>query len=470
MNDLKFSTLSAKKKIKLKQQIHERFNSSSLIAFPNILKSEFYYVKNLWTLCLILSVCICSWFIIRYITDYLSNNIITKTIIKNKAMSGLPFPTIGICNLNMFVTEYSKFFLKNYFETEYPEENQHFQALIFSSYADDSIFDRRLFGNNLNDFIFKCTYQNIDCDLEQDFEYYYDVNYGNCFRFNSGRNMKGETVAQKYVYSRGSDNSLDIEFFIGSANNNTNPFSIENGLILFINNESLDSNYHEGINISPGKYSRILLTSYSSKRQPKPYSECTDGLISIDSYNSITYKKTIKAFPNLKYHYITCFTMCYQKYLGMKCDCQSTYYSKSFYESMRKCSVDSNETLSQIDRNCDDSLWTLFCQYDSMIQECDCPIECEYSGYTYIMTSSEYPTLEYSKRLKTENDIIKSKIFNLTYDEIKNSIAKVKIFYDEMIHTDIIEEIKIQMADLISNIGGVLGLFLGNKFICENNF
>ena len=441
-NHRQFSKQYHTKILKLKQQVHERFQISSLIILPKIINTNYGYLNYIWMICFILSSSSCSLFIFRNISAYMSNNIITKTIVKNQVNVGLSFPIVGICNLNIFTTEYSKYFLKQLFQTEYPQQDQYFEALIYASYVNglNYNFDRRFFGQNLKEFLIDCQFANSKCNFEQDFEYYYDVNYGNCYRYNSGRNMKGQKVDQKYVYTKGIYNSLDLEFYIGPAENNLNPFSFEHGLILFINNESLDSNYYEGINISPGKLTRILISSYSNKRQPKPYSECTNDLNSIDSYDSLTYKKTIKAFPNLKYHYISCFIMCYQKYLGIKCNCQSTYYSVYYFESMRKCAVDAmNKTSIMIDRNCDDNLWILFSKNDEMINECDCPIECEYAGFKYVMTSSEYPTRDYAKRLLIENDLIKSKLSNSSYYQIKSSLAKVKIYYDEMIHTDISE-------------------------------
>ncbi len=49
----------------------------------------------------------------------------------------------------------------------------------------------------------------------------------------------------------------------------------------------------------------------------------------------------------------------------------------------------------------------------------------------------------------------------MSHKEIKQSIAKIVLFYEDLIETIISQEIKIQLSDLISNIGGLLGLFLG---------
>lgn len=54
---------------------------------------------------------------------------------------------------------------------------------------------------------------------------------------------------------------------------------------------------------------------------------------------------------------------------------------------------------------------------------------------------------------------------NLTYEDIKKSILALNIYYDELKYT-LVEEIKkIETFDLISNLGGIMGLFLGVSFV-----
>ena len=48
---------------------------------------------------------------------------------------------------------------------------------------------------------------------------------------------------------------------------------------------------------------------------------------------------------------------------------------------------------------------------------------------------------------------------------MRKSVARVEIFYDEMKETIISENIKMGPSELISNLGGTLGLFLGSSFL-----
>ena len=444
----------------IKLTIIERFQTSSIIAFQNVVRSEFMSIRIIWLIFSLLSSCWCSWFIFRNIADYLSHSVITKTLVKHE--NGLIFPIVGICNLNPFNTEYAKIYLNEIFDNNDPTKNNYYKSLYYANFMNmgsNSQFDRRLFGQNLTDFIVECTFGYKNCDLTRDFEYYYDVNYGNCFRYNSGKDMLGRNQPKKYVYASGTSSALEIVFLIGSVYENSFSFSNENGFILFINNQSVDSNYHEGIAISTGTCTRIIVSSYTNIRQPKPYSVCIADLSSIDSYHSDCYKKTFDS-SNLDYDYTTCFFMCYQKFLGQICGCQSTYYNEMYFKTMRKCKISVTDNYEDADMKCEQSLWDNFTM-NHYINLCDCPIECEQTGYNYKISVSEYPTKRYADYLIAKNSLIKSKMPNATHQELKQSIGKVKIFYDELIHTIITEEVKMELADLISNAGGTLGLFLG---------
>ena len=52
-----------------------------------------------------------------------------------------------------------------------------------------------------------------------------------------------------------------------------------------------------------------------------------------------------------------------------------------------------------------------------------------------------------------------------TFEMLKKSVARLQINYQEMMQTFITEYPKMQAADLVSSVGGILGLFLGLSFL-----
>jgi hypothetical protein len=53
----------------------------------------------------------------------------------------------------------------------------------------------------------------------------------------------------------------------------------------------------------------------------------------------------------------------------------------------------------------------------------------------------------------------------MNYENVRKSVAKVSIFYNDLKETVITENVKISLADLVSSIGGTLGLFVGMSLL-----
>ena len=70
------------------------------------------------------------------------------------------------------------------------------------------------------------------------------------------------------------------------------------------------------------------------------------------------------------------------------------------------------------------------------------------------------------------NSILNSSIIKLNfpngsqdYNNLKSSVLSFRIYYDDLLYTQISQHPKVLLIDLISNIGGILGLFLGVSFL-----
>ena len=439
--------------------IKESLESSSIHAIPNIIRNKNSIIKLIWFLCFIISTSVCIWFIINSINDFLKFEVTTKIDVVYQ--TEVIFPVVSICNLNPFTTSFSKeHFKKSYGISDERNIVQNYYQALIQSRIDES--NRHLLSKNIDEEILNCQFLLSNCSINEDFERFYDLNYGNCIRFNSGKNMIGKKIPQKLIQKIGITGSLDLELFIGNSNQNYNPFTKINGFNIFITNESTLSTYGEGLIISPGTSTRIILNKYSIIKQPSPYSECVGGLNSIDSYHSDCYRKLVKQ-NKTSYSYNKCVRMCFLKNLAYSvCKCQVSYYDMVYDSTLRSCGSD-NSRLNK-DFECITEAWNKVFKNITVLKECDCPFECQKHGYSSTLSTAEFPTRYYYDYLINTSSI-KTIYSNLSYEEMKQSIAKVEIFYDELKETIISQEIKTSLADLISNIGGILGLFLGNIFL-----
>ncbi len=114
---------------------------------------------------------------------------------------------------------------------------------------------------------------------------------------------------------------------------------------------------------------------------------------------------------------------------------------------------------------CTTYMWGTFTTRSDWAEACDCPYECELSSYIYKSSMAEYPTRHYAHYLKN-NPVVKSRLGNnYSFEDLKQSIAQIDIYYEELKETIVKQEIKTLFADLVASVGGTLGLFLGLSFL-----
>ena len=79
-----------------------------------------------------------------------------------------------------------------------------------------------------------------------------------------------------------------------------------------------------------------------------------------------------------------------------------------------------------------------------------CPLECSYSYYHLKTSSQTFPTTAYANHLRS--DVKNGE--NKTVDEIKDSLARVVVYYKKLNYKLITEEPAFPMCTLLGNIGG----------------
>ena len=89
----------------------------------------------------------------------------------------------------------------------------------------------------------------LECN-ESDFEYIFDINYGNCYRFNSGPELKK-------VIASGDTSGLQLGFYLGEQDKNR-LLTYSTGIYLAIHNNSFQSILPDnGLNIPTSQLTSI---------------------------------------------------------------------------------------------------------------------------------------------------------------------------------------------------------------------
>jgi hypothetical protein len=166
-----------------------------------IVKRENLCVKIFWLICFLASTAVCVYMIYIGVFAYLQFDTVTKA--QQIYAISTDFPAVSICSLNAFMTPNATQFVKKILEINqvidpndpdktfnslFADSLLTFKYLIGTYSYNPNISDdvRRSFGYDINDMLLSCLYNLRPCSTN-DFVWYYDVLYGNCFRFNGGK-------------------------------------------------------------------------------------------------------------------------------------------------------------------------------------------------------------------------------------------------------------------------------------------
>lgn len=150
---------------------------------------------------------------------------------------------------------------------------------------------------------------------ESDFDWFFDFNYGNCYRFNSNES--------NYRYSGidGASSFLELELYLGNSSE-IQPFTSERGIKLLINNNTdRPYPYDYGINISPGKKANIKVKRSYFNRLGPPYSKCLTDLTPNNPDKTLFMKIMFDYMKEKSYTHKFCMRVCFQAFVSRKCNC-----------------------------------------------------------------------------------------------------------------------------------------------------
>ena len=201
----------------------------------------------------------------------------------------------------------------------------------------------------------------------------------------------------------------------------------------------------------------IAIFKYIKESLERPYSNCLiKNNINLEAGLRTEYVELFTKL-NLNYRSLNCDNMCYQLKILKACGCIDLNLK---YDNLKKVSVD---RFCNHEHNTSDSicLANLFADNGKALNdecEADCPLECDSTSYTFSNSYSIFPTdSSYSKLKKT------SKYINFLHSvrNVEKELIKVNIYFDEMNYQYHGESPAMTVTDLLGNLGGTLGLFLG---------
>jgi hypothetical protein len=258
-----------------------------------------------------------------------------------------------------------------------------------------------------------CHFENLEsnCSLD-DFEYtqiYIPVNGKNfdCFTFNSGENLRSSSKI-------GMNSGLTL--FLNLSRTEKLFFVVHDN-----NERPTYSHLNSNVEQASGKLYRIAIEKTLDIKLQKPFTNCTSN---INSETSYLVKEILK--KNISYNRKYCYDKCYSNYLNN----YKVSRNLTHYQAFSRLKFDFKGNCSHL------------CPLD-VIQQLF-PLECYSTFFELSQTEMELNPGE--------------------------NFLWLQFFFSDRQYTEISETEKTTSSDLISNTGGVLGLFLELSFFSAYRF
>ncbi|XP_070546444.1 uncharacterized protein [Ptychodera flava] len=301
-------------------------------------------------------------------------------------------------------------------------------------------------GHQVNDFILQCSYAGEECHIREDFETLVEDRYGNCFQFNP-RHHERDLLAKGTGSSRGLSLTLYTE-----QSEYLSMYGMDSGAIVTIQPPGeLTFPQEQGFAAKPGTITRAALRKTEFRREKDPYGDCKSG-------KDGTYIDTVYGSANAKYSVMACENSCYQYMLAEYCGCVDTIN-------------DIDAPLCQILNTSQDLCHQLIYHFfQSALLPCECPVECSEDRYLMTISQSQWPSDAYMKKLLKLLKRSNNKTETLTTKEdARSNLIRLEVYFETLNYEETSEHPSYTWEDLLSDIGGTMGLYIGISLmtICE---
>ena len=445
-------------RILLKETLKDSCMDTTTHAIPNILKERSHLiVKIIWILCFLASGIYCLVSIVQTFQNYFSYpSYVTIQIVQEIPSQ---FPAVSFCNMK--TVNASNSYTKSYLTSNamyFTLPQNMFPSLgtwsLISSWLmrttinNDktlTIANKKSLGYQIEDMLVTCHYNFLEC-YASDFTYFYSPLYGNCYTFNSGTYDNGSTYSPKTSNLNGPFFGLTLELYLGNPSNDLN-YENNEGLILSINNQTAEPFWQgDVLKGESGAEIDYVINRNFATRLPSPFGNCLSNPASSKYYDYIVNTR------GKNYSQQFCFQLCIQDKIINKCGCALVYYPIFQNSSTVFCGFS------------DYSCMVSILESVTTINNCQtqCPLECNSIEYKSSISKSKYPSSTYSDVLY---NYVQAKGQNVSYSKIPEAFTKLNIYYHQMEYTTTTQVQQMQVADLFSNFGGTLGLFLGMSFL-----
>ncbi|CAF0966874.1 unnamed protein product [Adineta steineri] len=450
--------------------------NTSTHGIPGIARSQSISNLLFWSISFITFLGIMLYFIIQSILAYYSYP--TQTSVSTINEWPQAFPAVTVCNnspfrYDTFIGPYLNYTnslnLTNTTDTTTFTEQQ---ALYISDYLqyklnrNESVNE---FYYPLSSMLIKCVYNGVNCSAA-DFVQFTSSTYGLCYTFNAqASHINNDTI--HYNNENGGSGELQLDLYIHSHQYVpylTDAMSI---VTMVHDNTQLPLIDRLGIQMMPGRKHKLGYSVKTNTFLPAPYTACTETI-------TLGMQAMFDQFSNAKYAYAQqiCFSVAMQSYTYDQCGCVSPYEWSYRYVISHGATNIIYATLCNISDPCYSKAAVIFQASVSVSNDyaANCGLECTTNQYVLELSSALAPASWYMNSIKqfveSSSIPLPSNWLSTWSNEIQNNYVSLDIVCATTVVESYTQQATLGGVDVISNIGGQTGLWIGISFLSLMEF
>ncbi|XP_036401877.1 acid-sensing ion channel 4-A-like [Megalops cyprinoides] len=385
--------------------------------------------QSLWALAFLLSLALFLYQAAKCAIWYLEHPHVTA--LNEEASREMVFPAVTICNINRFrfsaLTDADIYHLANL--TGLPPKNKDGHKPTDLEYpAPDmqDIFNRT--GHQLEEMLKSCNFSGQNCSAK-DFSVVY-TRYGKCYTFNGDKEMPRKTK------QGGMGNGLEIMLDIQQDEylpiwKETNETSLEAGIRVQIHSQDEPPYIHQlGFGVSPGFQTFVSCQEQRLTYLPQPWGNCRS-----------TSEQMIPGYKT--YSISACRLHCESSEVLRRCKCRMVHMPGDA------------DICTPNKINCVDVALAVFQKSNG--DSCACETPCNLTRYGKELSMVKIPSKGSARYL--------SRKYNETEEYIRDNFLVLDIFFEALNYETIEQKKAYDVAGLLGDIGGQMGLFIGASIL-----
>ncbi|XP_069472977.1 acid-sensing ion channel 4-like [Ambystoma mexicanum] len=292
-----------------------------------------------------------------------------------------------------------------------------------------SFFHRQ--GHQIEDMLLECVFQGTPCGPQHFTPVY--TRYGKCYTFNADRRHP------KTTRQGGMGNGLEIMLDIQQEEylpiwRETNETSFEAGIRVQIHSQDEPPYIHQlGFGVSPGFQTFVSCQEQRLKYLPQPWGSCRA---------SVQGEQILQGYET--YSISACRLQCEKEAVVKNCDCRMVH-------------MPGNETICPPNAYIECADHTLDALVEDTSERCSCPTPCNMTRYGKEISMVRIPNKGSARYLAKKYQK------NETY--IRENFLVLDIFFEALNFETIEQKKAYDLASLLGDIGGQMGLFIGASIL-----